>query len=195
MAEISADALAQLFTNARTHNAWQSKEVSDQTLRKLYDYTRWAPTSANINPIRLIFVKSKEAKAKLLTAVSEGNVQKTKEAPVTAIIAQDMEFYEHLPRLFPQVDARSWFAGNTQLIEDSATKNTSLQAGYFILAARALGLDCGPMAGFDGNKVKELFFADKPWKANLLVNLGYGEVSKLFPRNPRFEFDEVAKIL
>ncbi|MBI3221892.1 MAG: malonic semialdehyde reductase [Nitrosomonadales bacterium] len=156
---------------------------------------KWAPTSANSCPARIVFVRGAAAKEKLLMAMAPGNVDKTRAAPVTAIVAYDLEFYEQLPRLFPHADARSWFAGNQPLIATTAFRNGTLQGGYLILAARALGLDAGPMSGFDNEKVDEAFFAGTQIKSNFLVNLGYGDAGKLYPRNPRLTFAEAAQIL
>lgn len=195
MPTIARAALDQLFFNARTHNAWLDKPVSDDTLREIFDIMKWAPTSANISPLRVVFVRSPEAKAKLLAAVAPGNLEKTRAAPVTAILAQDMEFYEKLPKLFPHADARSWFVGNEQLIKDSAFRNSSLQGAYFILAARAVGLDCGPMSGFDAAALDAAFFAGTPVKSNFICNLGHGDPAKLFPRSPRFDFAEACSIV
>ncbi len=191
---IDSKALDQLFFEARTHNEWQDRPVSDELLKELFDILRWAPTSANCSPARIVFVKSQEAKARLLPAMIEGNVDKTRTAPVTAIIGHDLEFHEHLPRLFPHTDARSWFAGNQPLIEATAFRNGSLQGAYLIMAARALGLDCGPMSGFDADKVNEAFFPDSSVRVNFLCNLGYGRPEALFPRSPRFSFDDVCRI-
>ncbi|AGA32969.1 putative reductase RutE [Thioalkalivibrio nitratireducens DSM 14787] len=191
---IDRQALDQLFFDARTHNEWQDRPVPDALLQELYDTFRWAPTSANCSPARIVFVKSPEAKEKLLPALIEGNVEKTRAAPVTAIIAYDLDFPEYLPRLFPHTDARSWFEGNEPLIESTAFRNGSLQGAYLILAARALGLDCGPMSGFDPEKVNEAFFAGTRIRANFLCNLGYGRPEALFPRGPRFDFDDVCRI-
>ncbi|MFO8152366.1 malonic semialdehyde reductase, partial [Thioalkalivibrio sp.] len=157
---IDTEALDQLFFEARTHNEWQDRPVSDELLRELFDTLRWAPTSANCSPARIVFAKGPEAKARLLPALIEGNVEKTRTAPVTAIIGHDLEFHEHLPYLFPHTDARSWFVGNQPLIEETAFRNGSLQGAYLIMAARALGLDCGPMSGFDPDKVNAAFFPD-----------------------------------
>ncbi|MBN3727072.1 malonic semialdehyde reductase [Burkholderia sp. Ac-20379] len=187
-------ALDQLFRTARTHNAWQPKPVDDALLRQLVELTLWGPTSANASPARFVFVKSPEAKAKLKPALAEGNLEKTMAAPVTAIVGMDMAFHEQLPKLFPHADARSWFAGNDALIEATAFRNASLQGAYLMLAARALGLDCGPMSGFDAGKVEAAFFAGTQVKANFLINLGYGDPAGLFPRSPRFAFDEAARI-
>ena len=195
MSTLLPDANDTLFLKARTHSAWLNKSVSDETLRHAYDLMKYGPTSANCCPARIVFVKSKEAKEKLLPCLTPQNVDKTKAAPVTAIIAMDMTFYEQLPKLFPQVDARAWFVGNPALIESTAFRNSSLQGGYFILAARAAGLDCGPMSGFDNAKLDAAFFAGTPWKSNFLCNLGYGDPSKLHPRNPRLNFEEACKVL
>ena len=184
-----------IFRNARTHNEWLDKPVSDALLQQIYDLMKWGPTSANSSPARFVFVRSEQAKQRLLPAVSPGNLEKTRAAPVTAIVAYDTEFYEKLPKLFPQADARSWFAGNQPLIDTMAFRNGTLQGGYLILAARALGLDAGPMSGFDNAKVDREFFPDGKVKSNFLVNLGYGDHPKLFPRNPRLSFAEAAKIL
>lgn len=187
-------ALDTLFYNARTHNGWQGRAVSDAQLEQLYDLMKWAPTSANGSPARLVFVRSPEAKARLLPALSAGNADKTMAAPVTVIIGMDMEFYEKLPQLSPAVDARSWFAGNDAAIQSTAFRNASLQGGYLILAARAIGLDCGPMSGFDNAKVDAAFFAGTPVKSNFLCNLGYGDIAKLRPRAPRLAFAEACRI-
>jgi 3-hydroxypropanoate dehydrogenase len=194
-ASISTDALDQLFRQARTHSTWLPEPVPPELLRQAYELSRLGPTSANTSPARFVFLATQAAKERLRPALMPGNVDKTMAAPVTAIIAWDTEFYEHLPRLFPQRDMRPFFVGNNALIDETAMRNSSLQAAYFILAARALGLDCGPMSGFDANKVNAEFFPDGKWKVNLLCNLGYGDESKLYPRNPRLEFDEAAIIL
>ncbi len=191
---LDAAALDQLFREARTHNAWQAKDVPDAVLHELYELTKWAPTSANSSPARFVFVKSSEAKAKLKATLAPGNVDKTMSAPVTVIVAQDMAFYDKLPQLFPHADARSWFAGNDALIQSTAFRNATLQGGYLIMAARALGLDTGAMSGFDAAKLDEAFFAGTTLKSNFLINLGYGDVAGLFPRSPRLSFDEAAKI-
>ncbi|WP_363798825.1 malonic semialdehyde reductase [Lysobacter firmicutimachus] len=190
---LTDDALDQLFRTARTHNELGG-EVSDETLRQLYDLVKWAPTSANGSPARFVFVKSAQAKEKLRPALSEGNLAKTLAAPVTVIVGHDLEFYEKLPYLFPHADARSWFAGNDESIRTTAFRNGSLQGAYLILAARALGLDTGPMSGFDNAKVDEAFFAGTQIKSNFLINLGIGQPEKLFPRSPRLPFDEAARI-
>jgi 3-hydroxypropanoate dehydrogenase len=193
--KISSDALDQLFREARTHSAWLPKKVQNETLREAYELARMGPTSANSSPARFVFLQSEAAKARLLPALAPLNVEKTKAAPVTVIVAWDTEFYEKLPQLFPHADMRSYFVGNQLLIDETAFRNSTLQGGYFILAARAVGLDCGPMSGFDPAKVNAEFFPDGKWKANFLCNLGYGDPSKLFPRNPRLEFDEACRVL
>src|SRR6202522_4466521 len=193
--KLSDDALNQLFRQARTHNAWLPKRVPVEALREAYDLARMGPTSANSSPARFVFLESEAAKARLLPALAPLNVEKTKAAPVTAIVAWDTEFYEKLPQLFPHADMRSFFAGNEKLAEETAFRNSSLQGGYFILAARAVGLDCGPMSGFDAAKVNAEFFPEGKWKANFLCNLGYGDSTKLFPRNPRLSFDEACLVL
>jgi 3-hydroxypropanoate dehydrogenase len=188
-------AFEQLFLEARTQNAWKEGEVSDETLRRLFDIVKMGPTSANCSPARYVFVKSPEAKERLKPHLSGGNLEKTMSAPVTVIIANDMEFYEHLPKLFPHTDAKSWFTSNDDLIRETAFRNATLQGGYMIIAARALGLDCGPMSGFDQAGVDEEFFKGTTYKSNFLLNLGHGDSSALFPRSPRFEFEDVASIL
>ena len=192
---LSNEALDQIFRNARTHSAWLPKPVEDALLKQIVDLTVLGPTSANSSPGRFVFVKSSEAKEKLRPALAEGNVEKTMAAPVTVIVGMDMAFYEHLPKLFPHADARSWFAGKEGMIQSTAFRNASLQGAYLIVAARALGLDAGPMSGFDAAKVDEAFFAGTTIKSNFLINLGYGDSTKLRARLPRFAFDEVCKIL
>jgi 3-hydroxypropanoate dehydrogenase len=187
-------ALAQLFRDARTHNGWQAKPVSAETLRQLYDLVKMGPTSANCLPARLVFVQSAEAKARLKPCLAPNNVEKTMAAPVTVIVGYDTEFYEKLSQLFPHTDARSWFVGNPELIQSTAFRNGSLQGAYLILAARALGLDCGPMSGFDNAKVDAAFFPGGKVKSNFLVNLGYGDPSKVRPRGPRLTFEEACRI-
>lgn len=192
---LDQEGLDLLFLKARTHSVWLNKPIENELLKKIYDLARMGPTSANCCPLRIAFVVSQEAKAKLKDCLSEGNIEKTMSAPVTALFACDEAFYEKLPILFPQVDAKSWFVGNDQLIKTTSFRNATLQAGYFILAARAMGLDCGPMSGFDNNKVDELFFKGTTYKSNFLCNLGYGNPEKLYPRNPRLSFEEVCSIL
>ena len=194
--KIDDEALDILFRKARTHIFWQEKPVSDDLLRQVYDLMKWGPTSANCSPARILFLRTPEAKERLRAALSPTNLDKTMQAPVTAIIAHDLKFYENLPRLFPNNPAaREWFSGNPQLAEVTAFRNGTLQGGYFILAARSLGLDCGPMSGFDNAKVDAEFFAGTSVKSNFLCNVGYGDASKLFPRNPRLDFDEACKLL
>lgn len=188
-------ALATLFTEARTHNVWQNKPVSDELCHQIFDLAKWGATSANCSPARIIFVKSAAEKEKLVACMAPGNQEKTGQAPVTAIIGMDMEFYEKLPKLFPHADARSWFVGNQPLIDSAAFRNSSLQGAYMMLAARALGLDCGPMSGFDGDKINATFFAGSSVKVNFVCSLGYGDTAKLFPRSPRLAFEEACKII
>lgn len=184
----------QLFDQARTHNGFTDRPVPEATLRQLYELMRWGPTSANCSPARIVFVSSAEAKARLLECVSAGNLEKTRQAPVTAVIGMDMAFYEQLPQLFPHADARSWFAGKPEAIHATAFRNSSLQGGYFIMAARALGLDCGPMSGFDAAKVDAAFWAGTEVRTNFLCNLGHGDADKLFARSPRLDFDTACRI-
>lgn len=195
MPTLDDTALDQLFRNARTHNGWLPKPVTDDELRALYELMKWAPTSANCSPARIVFVRTREGKERLRPALSPGNLEKTMAAPVTAIIGYDLEFYEKLPQLFPHTDARSWFAGKPAVIETTAFRNGSLQGAYFILAARAVGLDCGPMSGFDNAKVDAEFFAGSAVRSNFLCNLGHGDPARLFARNPRLAFDEACRIV
>lgn len=188
-------ALDTLFYAAHTHNGWQDREVTDAQLEHLFDLLKWAPTAANSSPARFVFVKSDEARQKLVSCVSAGNAAKVGQAPVTVIIGMDMEFYEQLPKLSPAVDARSWFAGNDAAISSTAFRNSSLQGAYLILAARAIGLDCGPMSGFDADKVNEAFFAGTPVKVNFICSIGYGVPEKVRPRAPRLAFDEACRIV
>jgi 3-hydroxypropanoate dehydrogenase len=185
-----------LFRQARTFNAWQEKPVTDVVLQAVFDLMKMAPTSVNCSPSRFIFVKTPEAKEKLKPCLDAGNVQKTMTAPVTVIIATDFEFYNQLPKLFPHTDAKSWFSGNESLANETAIRNGTLQGGYLIMAARALGLDCGPMSGFDKQKVKEAFFpTQEKWQANFLCNLGHGSSEGLYPRSPRFDFSDICSIV
>jgi 3-hydroxypropanoate dehydrogenase len=187
-------ALDQLFRNARTHNRFAGP-VTDDDLRAIYDVMKWGPTSANSTPARFVFVRSAQGKEKLLPALSAGNLEKTMAAPVTVIVAYDLEFYEQLPKLFPHTDARSWFAGKSaEHILTNALRGGTLQGAYFIVAARALGFDCGPMGGFDNGKVDDAFFPDGKWKSNFLINLGFGDPAQLHPRNLRLTFDEACRI-
>jgi len=193
--KLSEAAFDQLFRTARTYNAWLPKEVTDEQLKHIYELAKFGPTSANSSPMRVVFVKSGQAKEKLSPFLSEGNRAKTMAAPVTAIVATDHAFYEKLPQLFPHADARSWFVGNQPLIDVTAFRNSSLQGAYLMMAARAVGLDCGPMSGFDTAGVDAAFFAGTTIKSNFLVNIGYGDASRdLFPRSPRLSFDEACRI-
>jgi 3-hydroxypropanoate dehydrogenase len=187
-------ALDTLFRNARSFSYWLDKPVSDAQLHALYALMKWGPTAANCGPARLVFVKSTEAKARLAPCLSEGNVAKSMSAPVVAIVAMDMEFHEKLPRLFPHTDARSWYAGKPEAIHNTAFRNSSLQGAYLILAARSLGLDCGPMSGFDAKKLDAAFFPGRPWQSNFICALGYGDATRLHPRGPRLDFDEACRI-
>ena len=191
---LNDNALDQLFRTARTQNAFQDRPVEDAQLHALYELLKWGPTSANMSPARFVFVKSPEAKEKLRPALSEGNLAKTLAAPATVIVAHDEDFHEKLPYLFPHADAKSWFDGPRENRREAAFRNGSLQGAYLILAARSLGLDTGPMSGFDNAKVDEAFFAGTAIKSNFLVNLGYGDPAGLFPRSPRLSFDEAARI-
>ncbi len=188
-------ALDTLFLHARTHNGWLDQPVSRSQLEQLYDLMKWAPTSANCEPARLVFVHSAEAKARLVACMSTGNAAKVGVAPVTVIIGMDMAFYEKLPRLFPHADARSWFVGNQPMIDATAFRNSTLQGGYLIMAARALGLDCGPMSGFDADQVNAAFFSGTTVKVNFVCSLGHGDASKVFPRSPRLSFDEACQVV
>ena len=191
MSDVLADAaLDQLFRTARTQNAFQDRPVEDSQLRALYDLLKWGPTAANSTPARFVFVKSAEAKQKLAPALSEGNLAKTLAAPVTVIVGYDEDFHEKLPYLFPHTDAKSWFDGPREGRHEAAFRNGSLQGAYLIIAARALGLDCGAMSGFDNAKVDQAFFPDGKYKSNFLCNIGYGDSAKLFTRSPRFTFEE-----
>jgi 3-hydroxypropanoate dehydrogenase len=192
--QLSPEALDIIFRKARTHTVWLDEPVSDDLLRQLYDLMKWGPTSANCCPARILFLRTREAKERLRPFLSPNNVDKTMKAPVTAILAYDLKFYEQLPKLMPHNPAaRNWF-NSPELIEATAFRNGSLEGGYFILAARSLGLDCGPMSGFDNAKVDAEFFPPTV-KSNFLCNLGYGDATKLFPRNPRLDFDEACQLL
>jgi 3-hydroxypropanoate dehydrogenase len=192
---VSDYSLDTIFREARSFNGWLDKPVPESLLREAYDLTKMAPTSANLAPARFVFLTTPEAKERLMPALAPGNVEKTKAAPVTVLIAYDTEFYQHGPRLFPHFDVRPMFAGNPEHSQETALRNSSLQGAYFMLAARALGLDCGPMSGFDAAKVNAEFFPDGKWKVNFVCNVGYGDQSSLYPRNPRLEFEEAAVIL
>lgn len=195
MSQISQSCLDQLFLKAHTQNGWLDQPVSDAELQELFKLMIMGPTSANCSPLRLVFVRTPEAKARLLPALSPGNVEKTRTAPVTAILGYDLEFYEKLPKLFPHTDARSWFAGKPTVIAETAFRNGTLQGGYFIMAARAVGLDCGPMSGFDAAPIEAAFFPEGKIKVNFICNLGHGDPAKVMPRSPRFKFDEVCKVI
>lgn len=188
-------ALRQLFLDARTHNGWLDKPVDPDLLRQLYELTVMGPTSANSQPARFVFLQSPEAKEKLKPFLAPGNVDKTMSAPVTIIVGTDYEFYEQLPAFFPHADARSWFVGNEALISTTAMRNSSLQGAYLIMAARALGLDTGAMSGFDNAGVDAAFFAGTHVRSNFLVNIGYGDAAKLFPRSPRPDFNTYARVI
>lgn len=196
MSEILSDtALDTIFRTARSYNGYLDKPVSEAQLHAIWDLMKWGPTSANQLPARLVWCVSDEAKAKLAACASEGNRAKILQAPVTAIVAMDVEFHEHLPELFPHVDAKSWFDGNTELREASAFRNSSLQGAYLIIAARALGLDTGPMSGFDQGAVDKVFFADQPGvRTNFIATLGYGDPASVHPRSPRPEFAKFNRI-
>lgn len=192
---LDAAALDTLFRQARTANKWTSAPVDDPKLQELYDLLKLGPTSANSSPARFLFLRTQEAKEKLKPALSAGNLDKTMAAPVVVIVAQDPKFYDQLPRLFPHADARPWFADNYDLATTTAFRNASLQAAYLILAARAVGLDAGPMSGFNNDMVDELFLSAYGWKSNLLCCLGHGDPEGLFPRSPRLTFDEACVLL
>lgn len=192
---LTSQVLDQLFRQAHTANAWQDRAVDDGILKEIYDVMKHGPTSANGCPLRIVFVKTKQEKEKLKATLSPDNVEKMMTAPVTALFAQDMQFYDHLPFLYPQADARSWFAGREKVIVDTALRNSSLQAAYFMVMARAFGLDCGPMSGFDEEKVNAVFFPEGRFRINFICNLGYGAESGFHPRNPRFAFEDVCKIV
>lgn len=194
-APLTDQAFDTIFRKARTANGWLDKPVSEELLQKIHDDMKFGPTSANSCPLRIVFLKTKEAKERLKPFLIESNVSKVMTSPVTAIFAWDTEFYDKLPKLFPHVDARAWFVGNDQMIYDGAFRNSSLQAAYFIIAARAHGLDCGPMSGYDQAKTDAEFFPDGKFKSNFICALGYGDDTKVFPRSPRFTFDDVCKIL
>lgn len=187
-------ALDQLFRAARTHNGWLPGQVTDEQIHALYDLLKMGPTSANCSPARFVFVRSEKAKEKLRPSLSSGNMEKTMKAPVTVIVAYDQTFYEKLPALFPHADARSWFTSSPELAEETAFRNGTLQGAYLILAARATGLDAGPMSGFNRKLVDEAFFGGTTWRSNFLVNIGRGDDTKLFQRLPRMSFEEACTI-
>jgi len=193
--KIEQNALKQLFLDARSHNVWFDKPVSDEQINELYDILKMAPTSANSCPARFVFVKSDEAKLKLKACLAEGNVEKSMTAPVVVIVAMDMEFYDQLPFLFPHTDARSWYAGNDDKIFETAFRNSSLQGAYLIMAIRSLGLDAGPMSGFNREKLDAAFFPEGKFKVNFICAVGHGDESQLFPRGPRLDFSQACKIV
>lgn len=196
MSRIAEASLDKIFKEARTYTKWLDKPVSEDLLKDIYDLMKLGPTSANCSPLRIVFVSSKEAKEKLQPHLFEGNVEKTMKAPVTAILAYDLRFYEHLPVLYPYVDAKSWFEGKEDFSKETAFRNGTLQGAYFIIAARACGLDCGPMSGFSNEGVDKAFFPEGRFKSNFLCNLGYGDASGLpGPRAPRLSFDEACQTL
>ena len=184
----------QLFDHARSQNGFTAEPVPEATLRRIWELAKWGPTSANSSPARIVFVVSPAAKERLLACMTPGNFEKTRQAPVSAIIGMDMAFHEKLPQLFPHADAKPWFAGKPDLIATTAMRNSSLQGGYFIVAARALGLDCGPMSGFDAAKVDAAFWAGTAVRTNFICNLGHGDHSKLYGRSPRLSFEEACRI-
>ncbi len=195
MTTANQEALDILFNNARSHSHWLDKPVSDDLLKQAYDLAKMGPTAANCQPLRIVFIKSDEAKERFKPHLDAGNVNKVMTAPVTAIFGMDMEFYEHLAKFFPHTDAKSWYVGNDKLIETTAFRNSTLQAAYFLLAARAVGLDCGPMSGFKNDAVDKEFFAGTKVKSNFICALGYADHSKLFPRGPRPGFADFNKII
>lgn len=189
--DIARDAMLDLlFRDARTHNQWTARPVTDETVRRLYNLAKWGPTTANSNPGRFVFVRSAAAKERLKPHLSAGNVDKVMQAPCTVIVAGDTRFYEFYDKLFPSRDMRSTFEGKAALIADTVARSSTLQGAYLIMAARALGLDCGPMSGFDQVGTDAEFFPDGRWKSNFLCNIGYGNPNGLFPRNPRLDFEE-----
>jgi 3-hydroxypropanoate dehydrogenase len=193
---LEALALDKLFREARSHNKFTEERVSDDTLREIYEILKWGPTSANSSPARFLFLRTREAKERLAPALSSGNLDKTMAAPVTVIVAYDPKFYEHLPRLFPHnLDARSWFTSNEALAAITAFRNGTLQGAYLIVAARAVGLDAGPMSGFDNDMVDEIFLRNYGWRSNFLVNLGHGDPTGVFPRSPRLDFEDASRLL
>ncbi len=192
---INDEALDLIFREARTRNGWEEREVSRPLIQAVYDLMKWGATSANCSPARFVFVISGDAKARLKPLLSGNNADKTMKAPCCVIIAHDLDFYEKLPALFPHTDARSWFVGKEKLIAETAFRNGTLQGGYFMIAARALGLDCGPMSGFDNAGVDAEFLAGTNWKSNFLCNIGYGSDENLFPRSPRLDFDEACRVV
>ena len=191
------DLLNRIFAHGRTFSHWLPRPVDDALLMRVWNLARLGPTAANSQPLRVLFVRSELAKAQLKPCLAPGNVEKAMLAPVTALFAADLQFYDHLPRLFPHTEARSWFAGETNkdVARESATRNSTLQAAYFMLAARALGLDCGPMSGFDPTLINQTFFPDGRYEINFICNLGHGDPQSLHPRHPRLEFEESCRII
>lgn len=194
-APLSDQSLDTLFREARSFSYWQDRSVSDDLLECIYELMKWGPTAANSSPARVVFIKSDEAKKRLRPCLAEGNVDKSMSAPVVAIIGMDLEFYELLPRLYPHTDARAWYAGKPDAIQATAFRNSSLQGAYLMLAARSLGLDCGPMSGFDNEKLDAEFFPDGHIKSNFICAIGYGDNERLYPRGPRLDFKEVCSIV
>lgn len=193
---LSDDAMAQLFNEARSYNGWLDKDVTEDQLRTIWDLLKMGPTSANMQPARIIWVRSEAEKQKLAECASEGNREKIRSAPVTAVIGYDIDFHEELPWLFPHTDAKSWFEGDEKGREEGAFRNSSLQGAYLMLAARAIGLDCGPMSGFDTEKVRKAFFADEPrHRVNFICSIGYGDKDSIFDRSPRPDFDTFNRIV
>ena len=192
---ISKEAISQIFSEARSHRAWLNRKVSDETLKEVYEVLKWGPTSVNCCPMRLVFVQSEAGKQKLYPALKGNNTEHVRGAPVTAIVAYDQKFFDELPRLFPVMPVKGMFDSNPAYSEETAFRNGSLQGAYLMIAARALGLDIGPMSGFDNAAVDLAFFSGTSWKSNFLCNLGYGDASKLFPRGPRLSFEEACKIV
>lgn len=195
MPTLDQSAMDTLFNEARTFNSWQDRAVDDATLRELYELVKWGPTTANTCPARFVFVRSEEAKQRLKPHINEGNLEKTMSAPCCVIIAYDTRFYELMPILFPERDYAAIFAGKQALIEEICMRSSSLQGGYLIMAARSLGLDCGPMSGFNAETLNAEFFPDGRWQANFLCNIGYGSEQGLFKRNPRLEFEQACELL
>ncbi len=193
--ELSQHVLDQLYYEARTHHSWDEREIEVATLKRLYDLLKWAPTCVNGAPARFIFVKSSAQKEQLISTLLPKNVEKTRSAPVTVIIAEDLSWHENLPKLMPHADYYSHFANNQALLERTSFRNSSLQGGYMIMAARSLGLGCGPMSGFDNERLDSIFFQGTSWRSNFLCNLGYGKRDVMYPRLPRLAFDEACRVL
>ena len=193
---IPDQALDQLFRQARSHNGWQDREVTDAQLRQIYDLMKMGPTSLNTCPARIVFIKSQAAKERLKACLNEGNINKSMTAPVVALIGMDLEFYTKLDKLWPHApEAPNWYIGKPDKIKETAFRNSALQGAYFVLAARSLGLDAGPMSGFDADKMDATFFPDGKIKSNFICAIGYGDESKLYPRGPRLEFSEACSVI